>query len=215
MELSRPEGLLYVYMDPPQGDEQLFNTWYNDEHAPNRMLVPGILNGVRYQATGPEGPRYVARYDLQTLGALASPEYVQISTNRSDRERDVMSRLRLLDRRVLRITDWMPPSTDPAPFMLAVAMDPDPEHVDDFNAWYRDEHMPMLLSVPGWLRVCRYEQVEGTGPRFLALHDIQSLDVFEQPEYASAVNTPWRDRVMGHITRRERHVFSFYRAFSR
>ena len=33
----------------------------------------------------------------------------------------------------------------------------------------------MLMEAKGWRRIRRYEQVEGNGPRFMALHELDSL----------------------------------------
>ena len=62
----------------------------------------------------------------------------------------------------------------------------------------------MLMEAKGWRRIRRYEQVEGNGPRFMALHELDSLGGFDTPEYEAAISTPWRLRVTGAMLRRER-----------
>ena len=37
----------------------------------------------------------------------------------------------------------------------------------------------MLMAAPGWKRIRRFEQVDGTGPRFMALHELTDLDGFK------------------------------------
>jgi hypothetical protein len=211
---TEAQALLFVFMDPPE-DEAAFHEWYNDEHAPNRLTVPGILNGRRYQAVEGGSPRYLAYYDMANEDVLKSAEYKRLVDERSDRERAVMATIPHMDRRVLRLTDGSPAWTDDAPYVMSVAMDPPADVVDDFHAWYREEHMPLLLKVPGWRRIRRFEQIEGTGPRFLALHELESLAVFETEEYRAATNTPWRDRIIPAISRRERNLFKLYRTFPR
>ena len=42
-----------------------------------------------------------------------------------------------------------------------VKVDIDAPHVQEFNKWYNEEHLPELLSVPGILSAARYEAVKG------------------------------------------------------
>lgn len=210
---SEAAGLLFVFMDPPP-DEEGFHAWYNDEHAPNRLTVPGILNGRRYASVENTSPRYLAYYDLANVDVLKSPEYKRLTDDRSPRESAMLPTVPNVDRRLLRTIDYAPAWTDDAPYVLTVAMDPGPD-ADDFHAWYREEHIPLLLKVPGWRRIRRFEQVEGSGPRFLALHELESPAVFDTPQYQAATNTHWKERALGPVTRRERHLFKLYRTFPR
>ena len=57
------KGLLAAFMNPPADDEPGFNAWYDQEHVPDRLVVPGFLNGKRYAAAEADGPRYLALYE--------------------------------------------------------------------------------------------------------------------------------------------------------
>lgn len=83
----------------------------------------------------------------------------------------------------------------------------------DLAAWYADEHIPMLLAVPGWRRIRRYRLTAGTAPSYLALHDLASTAVLDEPAYHDAVTTPWRDRIVESAIGRERRLFTLYKAF--
>ena len=54
------------------------------------------------------------------------------------------------------------------PAALISQMDPPPGERDDFDAWYRDEHIPSRLAVPGFESAVRGWAVEGE-PSHLAL----------------------------------------------
>jgi hypothetical protein len=97
-------------------------------------------------------------------------------------------------------------TADDAPFLMYFGMSVQPDALDDFHAWYRDEHIPGLLSVPGWLRIRRFERVAGDGADFLALHDLADLGVYEHPKFQAAATTPWLERVKTYTTVRERFV---------
>jgi hypothetical protein len=55
-----------------------------------------------------------------------------------------------------------------------------------------------------------FEQVDGSGPRFMALHELDSPAVFDAEAYKKATSTPWRNRVIEGVTRRERGLFKRY-----
>lgn len=51
------------------------------------------------------------------------------------------------------------------------ALDLETEHERAFNLWYEREHVPLILSRPGWRRLRRYECLD-LGPRFLSIYDL-------------------------------------------
>ena len=65
-----------------------------------------------------------------------------------------------------------------------------PEHESEFNAWYEQEHLPGLASVPGAIRAARYRRASGS-PRYLACYDLLSLATLERPERLAARHTAW------------------------
>jgi len=214
---AEARALMYVQMNPPE-DENAFNEWYA-KHAPDRLALPGILTARRYKAVEAEGPRYLANYDLEDVSALQSPEYLALRKEENGRERDqqMMASIPMTSRRVYRALDvgqpWTMPWTDHAPYVMSVAMKPPPDKVDDYHAWYLEEHIPMLMKVPGWRRIRRYELVEGDALPFMALHELETLDVFNHEAHTASISTPWRYRVAEYITARERCVFQLLRAF--
>ena len=68
------KGLLLVMMDIDPKHEEEFNRWYNEEHIPERLAIPGFMHARRYRAL--EGsPKYLALYELESPQALKSEEY--------------------------------------------------------------------------------------------------------------------------------------------
>ncbi len=49
MAAKKGDGLLMVYCDVAAEHEEEFNHWYNEEHIPERLAIPGVLNAARYQ----------------------------------------------------------------------------------------------------------------------------------------------------------------------
>ncbi|MFW6074913.1 MAG: hypothetical protein ACOC9Y_04910, partial [Chloroflexota bacterium] len=97
--------------------------------------------------------------------------------------------------------------------VLAVGLDVDPEHEDDFNAWYDTEHLPNLAKVDGVYRAHRYRREGDQGrdadgfPRYLALYDLASPEVFGSDGWREAVETPWTNRLRPHFKARIRSVY--------
>ncbi|MEV0066196.1 MULTISPECIES: hypothetical protein [unclassified Amycolatopsis] len=199
------DGLLCVLSEPGAVGEDEFHDWYDGEHAPARVAVPGVRSGYRYRAIDGATPSWLAWYELD-LASLASAEYAAVR-RRSPREQSVVERLETLDRRVYELTAEYGEQTGPAPVLVAVALTGDEAALDE---WYREEHVPLLLELPGWHRIRRYRRVEGAGPDLLALHEISGVELFDEPGYRHATGTPWRDRVMATVTARERRVFRYH-----
>jgi len=78
-DLNR-RGLLLVMGEPHPEAEAEFNRWYDEEHLKERIACPGILGARRFRAV--EGtPRYLALYELESLQALETPEYLRVTNN--------------------------------------------------------------------------------------------------------------------------------------
>ncbi len=69
------KGLLLVISDPPAAFEEEFNAWYDTEHVPERLGIPGFESGVRY-VSADRGRRYLALYDLSAVEVLDTPAYL-------------------------------------------------------------------------------------------------------------------------------------------
>jgi hypothetical protein len=215
-------GLLFVYTDPGVSGpvtEAEYHDWYDHEHGPARLKVPGLVGACRYQALDDLMPRWLALYELSGPAVLDSAEYQAVVAGGGEREKFIMSHLATLDRRIYtQLSDDGAGAGEPAPVILAVANAVPPEMVDDMTAWYEQEHIPMLLAVPGWRRIRRYrltgpEPLSGPGVGFLSRHELDGPAVLEEPDYRAAVSTPWRDRIVSGALYRERRVLGFRNSF--
>jgi hypothetical protein len=208
-----------VYSDPGPVPEAEFNDWYDNEHGPARLTVPGISAGYRFRALDNLAPPWLAYFEMpcsqgEGAGVLDSPEYKALWASASDREKSIMSRLTTRDRRVYEpISEDGPAPAGPPPVVLAVSLSVPAGMENDLAAWYTEEHIPMLLAVPGWHRIRRFRLTDGTGPDYLSLHEVAGMEVFERDDYRAAVTTPWRNRIVDAAIGRERRVFGLHRSF--
>ena len=62
---------------------------------------------------------------------------------------------------------------------------------DELLAWYRQEHLPILLECPEW-NGCRFVREEAhEGCRFHALHQLSHRRALESSERSRSRSTPW------------------------
>ena len=128
-------GLFYVYTEPGSADEAEFHDWYDHEHGPARLAVPGFGRACRYRALDGEKPSWLALYELDRPDVIDSPEYKALGANASDRDKAVGAGLATLDRRVYeQISEDGSPAGGPAPVILAVAMSVPEGSEDDVAA---------------------------------------------------------------------------------
>lgn len=76
------KGFLLVLMQPPPAFEEEFNAWYDTEHVPERLAVPGFESALRFVCVDGH-PRYLAMYDLESPSVLDTEDYLRVSFDRS------------------------------------------------------------------------------------------------------------------------------------
>lgn len=193
-------GLLFSQMEPPGGWEAEFHDWYNAEHIPARMAIPGFESATRFEVVDGE-PRYLACYFLDDLGALETPVYGKLKSEPGERTARMLGNVLGFTRYICeQISDTGPADEQPG-LLYAVAFAVPDEHEAEFEGWYQDEHVPLLMKVPGWQRVRRYRR-RGTfdGPPWthFALHEIRDEATLDRPERAAARDTARRDALARH-----------------
>ncbi len=205
------DDLLFVYSSPGPVSLDEFTDWYDNEHVPNRLAVPGFGAVARYRAADGETPDWLASYEIKP-GTLDSPAYQALWETQSEREKRIMSAA-TIERRLFSPVYDSGPLASPAPVLLAVSMEVPPEVEADLEAHYAQEHFPMLLAVPGWLRARRYLLSSGAGPKYLSVHELASHAVFDEPAYHATTVTPWRKRILAAAIGRRKRVFDLHKSF--
>jgi hypothetical protein len=206
------DDLLFVYSSPGPVPLDSFTDWYDNEHVPARLALPGFGSVARFAAADGLSPSWLATYEVAP-GTLDEPAYKAVWENASAREKSIMATASIDRRLYSPISDSGSTGAAP-PVLMAVSMSVPPSGVADMEAWYVEEHIPMLLAVPGWRRSRRYRLASGDGPRYLSLHEIDSQAAFDSPEYKAATSTPWRDRIVASAIGREKRVFELHKSFS-
>ncbi|KAL0949757.1 hypothetical protein HGRIS_009795 [Hohenbuehelia grisea] len=174
-----------------------------------------------------DAPVYVSRVHPATIILFPGSLALSLDNSLAQSFEDLMPgcELRAYDALQPNIVGFPKDNNLPIPHYLVVnAMTPTPQSEIQFNAWYDDEHLPLLRRVPGWMSSVRYQihaNIEckavnegsignslrvGDAPRYLALHCWSGKHAFDTDEYREATTTPWRSRVMEGVLKRERFL---------
>jgi hypothetical protein len=178
---------------PSELDEE-FNAWYNTEHVPERMAVPGFLTARRYLVEGGPG-RYMAHYDLDELGVLHAEPYASISRNPTPWTRRIGRKLAENIRNEYELVQSIGQApSDAAPYALLVRIETAPEDDGELNAWYEQDHLPALQGVDGCYRARRFRATVGS-PRYLAIYEFANGQVSTSDAWRNAAASDWTLRM--------------------
>jgi hypothetical protein len=96
-------ALLVVSTDVAPEDEADFNDWYNREHIDDLLRLPGFRRARRYGSAGAP-PRFLAVYEVEEIGALAAPVYLDLLADQSAWSRSIIARFTSHERLCCRVS---------------------------------------------------------------------------------------------------------------
>ncbi|KIP10097.1 hypothetical protein PHLGIDRAFT_115734 [Phlebiopsis gigantea 11061_1 CR5-6] len=214
------------------GDE--FTDWYDNEHVPLRVDVPAFLSWTRWKAADGAQPTWAASYDIASYEDTLRPPYTTLAETRSEREARVLRDVGYMERRMYELIESpvLPPAAafdenKRTRFVRFVSTDVKPSGEDVLNRWYDEEHILMLSKLPGWVRSRRFvlrewsrTGVEGQNdqqpvPRYLAVHEWESVDAVLDPEVRKSFLTPLRAELDTVLTVLHGRTFEYYRHWER
>ena len=161
---QKGRGIFMVYVDIDDQHAQEFNEWYNKEHLPELLSVPGILSAARYEAIK-GGPKYLAVYELENVAVLQTPEF----KNRPRTPWGEKVSPTVIGKNLTRVVGEQiypesveMPDRGMAPVLQIGRMSVPAEVDAEWNAWYSGEYVPGYRKVPGVIYARRYRVVEGS-----------------------------------------------------
>jgi hypothetical protein len=196
-------SILFSEMTPPSGEEARFHQWYDEEHIPLRMNVPGFVSAQRYRDLADDAKGFLAVYEMTEPNVMATPAYQEVKTRPSETTRHRLTNVSGFTRYIAAETSVRRQPNDLGPHALdanilyAVWFEVPEAELPDFDAWYEQDHVPLLMGCKDWLMVRRFRIVDGepTSANRLALHYLADRAALDSPERAEARKTPWRDRM--------------------
>jgi hypothetical protein len=203
-------GALFAVLDYEGVAHDEFNDWYDTEHIPERLSVPGFLNAERWLAADGR-PLSVVTYDLQSPEVLASAPYRAITgENFSPWSKRMIGRAQRFWRyEAEQIFPGSQVSPEDAGGLLFLAMNVEPDAEEDFNRWNNTEHVPNIMSIPDVLAGRRYRSTVGEH-RYIVVYHLRSPEVAHSDAWKRAIETPWTHRIRPRTRDRMRIVCRRY-----
>jgi antibiotic biosynthesis monooxygenase (ABM) superfamily enzyme len=207
--LSRTVYIVTASVEPEW--EADFNRWYDEEHVPALLAVPGYRSGTRYVAVEGE-PKYMAFWEIDSMDAYTSEAHDTAVntpwTARGAPHRDIQMAFYeqiFPDQRLLKGASW----GQSVGGLLINRIDVAPEGEQDFNVWYNEEHQPALCAVPGAIAARRFRAIQGE-PRYMAMVYLTDPAIQASEAWHRAADTPWTARSRAAYRNRWRVVYQPY-----
>ena len=184
------QGLLAVWTDIAPEAESEFNEWYNTEHIPQLLGVPGFLSGRRYRAVEGE-PRYLALYELAIPEVLKTDAFREVRESPTEWSKKIIPLFR--NTAIGEYRQLFSCSNHPAPeaeYVLTVRLNIPADKEEEFNQWYNIDHLPALVGVPGVAGARRYQALVGD-PKYLAVYEMNDAGISKSAAWDKARNTDW------------------------
>jgi len=193
--------------------QEAYRKWYIDVHIPEVIAnEPFTLTGATLYTTPPTDDsktNWMALYYGKDFGIL-NPNNNNIHhkdiglAGNTGSPRSVAEIADLDIRTYELILDYDPNNVGQGPFPLLVfvSLRPAEGTDDDFNTWYKEEHLGLLAKVPGYKRSRRYKKggplAEGQDyPEYVAIHEFDGPESLTTPENAAASATEWAKKTLG------------------
>jgi hypothetical protein len=173
---SEGSGLLVAVTDPIGSERTAdYHAWYNEVQIPAFLGMDEISGVMRFRTSAaqldPEVPTpaphdYLALYyidvpDMPALSGFADKQFAAYQRGSVGNRSPKSDAYNQETSRAIYYTQISPRVGKAAPAPTAILMvytDPNtPEQEDEFNRWYTDEHLPDVVSVPGFVAATRYK----------------------------------------------------------
>ncbi|WP_034295902.1 DUF4286 family protein [Herbaspirillum sp. RV1423] len=208
------KSILFSEMTPGADWVTDFNHWYDTEHIPVRMVLDGFQGAQRYKSVDRDSNLVV--YDMDSQGALKTPGYQVVKNQPSEKTRWMLQNVTGFTRYLadeIGNAGKLDQRAEQAPVLFTAMFTVPEEELANFDAWYVEDHIPILLECTDWLAVRRFAVTSaepGTYNR-LAIHYLNSDAALSSPQRERARNTPWRNRMAANDWFKEGYYATFNR----
>jgi len=222
-------GLLYVLSKPKGIDEALFTKWYDEVHVPDVIASGGFKTGTRYKAFNPKevagSKEYLAIYPTDDVNFFNSKEFENLPLhdkmleNKDNKDGSAGAVIDFEQRRYEFIQEYgqkFEGSKAPIKLLLSAGLTPEKGTDQDFDDWYRQEHLEDLSKVTGYVRSRRYKLIScpsgGNPPEYLAIHEYEG-DEMPQAEINKTIEPEWCQKTLKGASQVELNGFKLHKGF--
>ena len=208
--------IIYTIRLDMQADvEEESNLWNNTRHISD-LLGSGFLSAVRFRSLMGE-PAYLHLYELPGIELLSTQAYKNVRINDDwgpKLSHGFSNHSASLYNQLVTVNINETPRTfeeprDPAKsmgavqsdFLITVRMDVHPDSAGELVKWHEEEHIPLLMKVPGFqsARLCRRGGLHPRTPcldqEWISIYEIDNPDAARHPDVKAANGTEWAQRM--------------------
>ncbi len=92
--------------------------------------------------------------------------------------------------------------------LFVVMMDIDEDKEADFNRVYDEEHIPILLQVPGVIDAARFKTSTEGAPKYVAIYEVENADIPESDAFREASDIgEWAPKIRPFTKNRSRIIY--------
>jgi len=179
--------ILFDALTTREGSDLTFDAWYLNHYLPEMSAKSNWLGMRRYGS--PALASYLTVFESNEAAVdLGMPPPTNESVIRIER---------YLARHIGEQTAaGAEPDILEADFLYPVIFNVPAERQSEFERWYVEEHLDILLSCPYWQMCRRLKVIEPQpgAPTHIALHYFTDLLALESEARTRARSTPWRQR---------------------
>ncbi|KAK0288889.1 hypothetical protein LTR91_018424 [Friedmanniomyces endolithicus] len=218
-------GVLFVNSKITKPDElspEGYTKWYEKVHIPDIFKTSGIKEASRWEAIDPKSERpYLALYPLEDLNFLQTDEFKAIPVHDDSLPGShAIFDFADFDTRYYKFVQHYEAEnakSGQADFVIAAGFTPTDE--EDYDNWYRQEHLKEISGITGWRKTQRYaltfarqnrkpagEKQLAEPPKFLTLHFFDGASLPEK-ELAGASGSEWTKKQLGSMKETQMAIF--------
>lgn len=197
------DSIYAVTSDIDASLEAEFNAWYDAEHVVELLAVPGFLAARRFRAID-GSPKYLAVYDLEQPEVLNTYAFQRIRPTHPDSTPDCK-------RMWSHVKNWKraayaeefangtaaKDAGQRAGFLFLAGFDFDASVDEEYQRWFRTEHLPAVTRIAGVERTRSFridptmlDHVLGGPPRHIVLYDLAHIQVCDGAAWRHAMEAP-------------------------
>jgi hypothetical protein len=138
-----------------------------------------------------EGEKYLFLHILENINVLRSDLYkMRDLENESLKIHSYIKHCEVQNYEVI-LAGSIPTNLERPNIIRIVEVNVDPDHETDFNAWYNNEHIPLLKKVPGVMEIWRGINLEKEGKKYLSVLFHENINIHKKKDYKRTSQTKW------------------------
>ncbi len=190
-------GVLLMLAEVPSAVESDYERWWDEEHLRRILECPGVRSGYRWVAVEGE-PRHLTLFELDSIAALDSEAYLQLSRNPTDRTNAVVAQTKIEQLVYAQLSaTGIEPADDRLGALMLVTFDLASRLDREYEDWYSG-HDRSLVEVPGVHRIRRLRAMKG-GPKCGVIIEFANAAVVQSDAYRGRRTDPGRERLAVHF----------------